>query len=318
VTGRGIQCWLQDLSSDLRLDEVLDRTIENALQACPGREFALLIMVDEQLTVVRTSGLGPGARRRLELWARTCSETLADPQAIPDLAGHEQLSTLASRLSSGALLALPLLFKGRSIGVLITLAPADSAGFAVEDRDVLEAFAEQAAVALANAHLFQTLLENATQDPLTELPNRREFERLFARELERSSRYGEIFSLAILDLDYFKRLNDTRGHAAGDNLLRQAAGTIEEACRASDVGGRLGGDEFALLLPETNQFEAAALCERLRSEIETLADVSLSWGVAEYPTHGVTASSLMRAADAAMYASKPELVGGERALTERA
>ena len=94
--------------------------------------------------------------------------------------------------------------------------------------------------------------------------------------------------------------------------MRQAADTIQEACRASDIPGRLGGDEFALLLPETNQFAAAALCERLRAEVETLADVSLSWGVAEYPTHGVTASALSRAADAAMYASKPRLLGGGR------
>jgi diguanylate cyclase (GGDEF)-like protein len=197
--------------------------------------------------------------------------------------------------------------------VLIALAPTGD-GFDDDDRELLDAFSEQAAVALANAHLFQTLLENATHDALTGLANRREFDRLLNRELERSSRYGEIFSLAVIDLDSFKELNDTRGHAAGDTLLRQAADTLQEACRASDVAGRLGGDEFALLLPQTDQFEAAALCERLRAEIETLADVSLSWGVAEYPTHGVTTATLSRAADAAMYASKPRLVGGERAL----
>src|SRR5947208_2004907 len=156
-----IPCWLQDLSSDLRLDEVLDRTIENALQACPGREFALLIFLEDSLSTVRTSGLGPGARRRIESWARGCSPALLEP--------------------------------------------------------------------------------------------------------------CEIFSLAILGIDQFKQLSDSRGHAAGDTLLRQAAHTIQEACRASDVAARLGGDEFALLLPETNQFESAALCERLRAEIETLA-----------------------------------------------
>jgi diguanylate cyclase (GGDEF)-like protein len=313
VAGQGSsQCWLQDLSSDLRLEEVLDKTIENALQALPGREFALLIMVEEQLTVVRTSGLGPGARRRLEAWARSCDATLAEPQEIDDLGEHPKLGTLAARTGQRALRAEPLLFKARSLGVLIALAPPEQP-FTDEDRELLSAFSEQAALALANAHLFQTLLENATQDSLTGLPNRREFERLFARELERSSRYGEIFSLAILDLDEFKQLNDSQGHAAGDTLLRQAADTIQEACRASDMAGRLGGDEFALLLPETNQFEGAALCERLRAEIETLADVSLSWGVAEYPTHGVGAAGLLRAADAAMYASKPQLVGGERA-----
>jgi diguanylate cyclase (GGDEF)-like protein len=183
-----------------------------------------------------------------------------------------------------------------------------------EERELLAAFSEQAAVAVANAHLFQTLIDNAAQDPLTGLPNRREFDRLLARELERASRYGDVFSITILDVDRFKQLNDTRGHAAGDTLLRRAADTIQAACRTSDVAGRLGGDEFGLLLPETRQFEAAALCERLRAQIEALADVSLSWGVAEYPTHGVTAAKLSRAADAAMYASKPRLVGGERAI----
>lgn len=311
VAGEGIQCWLQDLSSDLRLEEVLDRTIENALGACPELEFALLIVVEDELTVVRTSGLGPGARRRLEMWARGCEGLLAEPHEIHDLQSDPDLATLAARLSTGALRALPLLSKGRSLGALIALAPAGGA-FSDADRELLDAFTEQAALALANAHLFQTLIENAAHDSLTGLPNRREFDRALARQLERSTRYGEIFSLAMFDLDQFKQLNDSRGHAAGDTLLRQAAETIEEACRASDVAGRLGGDEFAILLPQTNQFEAAALCERLRAEIETLADVSISWGVAEYPTHGVTSSALSRAADAAMYASKPRLVGGER------
>ena len=316
MAGLGVQCWLQDLSSDLRLDEVLDKTIENAVRSFRGREFALLIMVEDALTTVRTSGLGPGARRRLETWARACTPALVEPMEVDDLRDHPDLSSLALRLGSGALYALPLVVKGRSLGVLVSLAP-EGDGFDYEEREVLGAFSDQAAVALANAHLFQNLLENATQDALTELPNRREFDRVLSRELERSSRYGEIFSLTIIDLDYFKELNDSRGHAAGDALLRQAADTIRAACRASDVAGRLGGDEFGLLLPETNQFEAAAMCERLRAEIETLASVSLSWGVAEYPTHGVSAATLMRAADAAMYASKPRLVGGERALGVR-
>jgi diguanylate cyclase (GGDEF)-like protein len=211
----------------------------------------------------------------------------------------------------GELHSQPLLAKGRSLGLLVTLARAVEP-LTEEDRVILRDFTEQAGVALANAHLFQHMLESATQDSLTGLANRREFDRLLARELERSARYGEIFSLAMIDLDRFKELNDTHGHAAGDALLRQAAQTIGDACRASDIAARLGGDEFVLILPETDQYEAAALCERLRAEVETLADVSLSWGVAEYPTHGNGGSQLTRAADAAMYASKPRLVGGER------
>jgi diguanylate cyclase (GGDEF)-like protein len=309
-------CWLTDLSSDLRLEEVLDRTVEHAVRSFPGREFVLLLMVEDRLTVARTSGLGPAARRHLETWARSTCETLAAPLAIDDLHDARQLTALTGRLRRGALRALPLMSKGGSLGVLIALAP-EGGQFDDDDCELLDAFAEQAAVAVANAHLFQTLLENATRDALTELPNRREFDRMLTRELERSNRYGEMFSLAMLDLDQFKQLNDSRGHQEGDRVLRQAAQTIRAACRASDLAGRLGGDEFGLLLPETNQFEAAALCERLRAAIERLGDVSLSWGVAQYPTHGVTTTALSRAADAAMYASKPRLVGGERALTAR-
>jgi diguanylate cyclase (GGDEF)-like protein len=306
-------CWLTDLASDLRLGEVLDKMIGQAVDLCPGREVALLIMGEDELTVARTSALGPGARRGLESWARSSSELLAEPLDVEDLASDPALARLGVRLGKASLLAQPLLFKGRSLGLLVVLATAD-APIEDDERELLSAFTEQAAVALANAHLFQTLLENATRDPLTDLPNRREFDRVLGRELERSGRYGEIFSLAILDLDGFKELNDSRGHAAGDLLLRLAAATIREACRAAVVAARIGGDEFAVLLPRTNQFEAAAMCERLRAEIETLAEVSLSWGVAEYPTHGVKASTLMRAADGAMYASKPKLVGGERLL----
>jgi diguanylate cyclase (GGDEF)-like protein len=316
VAAQGIQCWLTDLVSDLRLEEVLDKTIESAIAACREYEFALLIMVQNELTVVRTSGLGPGARRRLEMWARECAAAGAEPRESDDLGSDPELVGLAARLRQGALLAHPLRFKGRSLGLLIALAP-EGMQFGDDDRALLSEFCEQAGAALGNAHLFQTLLENATHDALTALPNRREFDRLLRRELGRSSRYDEMFSLAILDVDRFKELNDTHGHHAGDTLLRQTADMIQEACRASDVAARLGGDEFALLLPQTHQFAAAALCERLRAEIETLADVSLSWGVAEYPMHGVTVSALQRAADAAMYASKPRMVGGERALTQR-
>ncbi len=311
MAGQGFPCWLQDLSSDLRLEEVLDRTIENALQACPNREVALLIWAEDELSLVRAPGLRPGVKRQLEGWARGCPKALTDPFEIADLGTHAELSKLAAQVGACALRAVPLESAGRSLGILLVLA-LEGDPFDEPARELLDAFGEQASVALANAHLFQRVLESATHDALTGLPNRRAFERALASELERASRYGAMFSLAMLDLDSFKRLNDTKGHAAGDELLRRTAATLEEACRAADVAARLGGDEFGLLLPATNQFEAAALCERLRARVEKLGDVSLSWGIAEYPAHGKSSSKLTRAADAAMYASKPLLSGGER------
>jgi diguanylate cyclase (GGDEF)-like protein len=304
VATQANQCWLIDLSSDLRLEEVLDRTIEHVRAELPGYEFALLIMVEDALTVVRTSGLGPGARRRLEMWARDCEEALAEPLEIDDLRHHADLCGLATRLSQGALRALPLLFKGRSLGVLIALAP-EGGAFDDDARELLEAFTEQAAVALANAHLFQQLLENATHDALTELPNRREFDRQLTRELERSSRYGEIFSLAILDLDSFKQLNDTRGHQAGDEVLRRVAATLREQQRAYDVAARYGGEEFALIAPGLSHEHAVDAGERIRAAIAANGcDVTASIGVATFPHDADGADALVAAADAALYASK--------------
>jgi diguanylate cyclase (GGDEF)-like protein len=278
---------------------VLDRTIENAVRACPDREFALFTPIEGELTLVRTSGLDADSRRRLAIWVQLCGDALNKPLEVEHRGGM-----------GAALRSMPLV-KDRFQGVLIALA-ASAEGFGDSDREVLDAFSEQAALALSNAWLFEELLQNATHDPLTELPNRREFDRLLARELDRSRRYGSIFSLAFLDLDEFKELNDSQGHPAGDRVLRQTAEMLERTCRASDAASRLGGDEFALLLPATNQFQAAALCERLRRQIEATAGVSLSWGVAEHPIHGDTAAALTRVADAAMYVSKPRSVAGER------
>src|SRR5438045_3979140 len=99
VAGKAIQCWLTELVSDPRLEEVVDKTIESVSAACAGYEFALLIMVDDELTVARTSGLGPGARRRLELWARSSAKLLVDPLEIDDLRSHPELAGLAARLT---------------------------------------------------------------------------------------------------------------------------------------------------------------------------------------------------------------------------
>lgn len=316
----GQQCWLVDLSSDLRVDEVLDKIIENAHRALPGKDFALVV-VDEEgaASCARSSGMGPAARRRLSAWAEAAG-ALEGPQAVDDLADDSALERLAMRAHGrafGELRSRPLTWQDRKLGAFVAVAESDDR-FDSDDEDLLDDYALQAGIALSNAMLFQRLLEHATEDALTGLPNRRELDGLLRRELERSARYGEVFSLVMLDLDGFKNVNDSRGHHAGDTLLRDVAETVRETCRTADVAARFGGDEFALILPQTDQFEAAALCERLRVEVETLGKVSVSWGVAEYPTHGTRKDDLLRAADAAMYASKPKLVGGERSLARGA
>ena len=301
------QCWLIDLSSDLRLEEVLDKIIENALGALPGKDFALVLSdADGEIGAARSSGLSPAGRRLVTGWAEAAG-ALDDPQQVGDLRSVPELERLAMHAHGkgfAELASRPLRCDERGAGALVALAPADSP-LGADDAATFAAYTAQAEIALSNALLFQRLVEHATEDQLTGLPNRRQFESLLRRELERSSRYGEVFSLVMIDLDGFKSVNDTHGHGEGDSLLRSVADRLRETCRTADVAARIGGDEFALILPATDQFEAAALCERLRTKIEGLGEVSLSWGVAEYPTHGTRRAELLKAADSAMYASKP-------------
>jgi diguanylate cyclase (GGDEF)-like protein len=153
------------------------------------------------------------------------------------------------------------------------------------------------------------------------LSNRREFEENFARELERSTRTGQPLGLAVLDLDWFKEVNDLLGHVAGDRALRLLAEVLRRETRGIDTVARLGGEEFAVLAPEAGEEEVFRLAERLRREVKTaFADhakpLTVSCGVASFPATGGTSSDLIRAADRALYAAKD--LGRDRSVTYRA
>ncbi len=149
----------------------------------------------------------------------------------------------------------------------------------------------------------------AATDSLTGVVNLRYFNNLAARELARSKRYGHPFSIAYMDLDNFKEVNDVYGHAAGDELLRFIAGTIRDNIRNSDIIARVGGDEFILMLPETRDGDAVYVMEKLRSLIiEGMPDyrfpVTLSVGVITYVSQPDSVEDMIREADNLMYSVK--------------
>lgn len=174
-----------------------------------------------------------------------------------------------------------------------------------------------AAIALKNAHLVEQLQTAANTDELTSLLNRRALEERLGAELARSTRHELDTTIVLLDLDNFKLVNDSGGHAAGDELLRAVGRLLKEQCRQPDVVGRLGGDEFLVMLPMTSPREAMVLVGRVQACLLSLAPlgqghpVTVSIGVAAAPRHGTTVGSLMAAADAAMY--KAKRAGGRRA-----
>lgn len=153
--------------------------------------------------------------------------------------------------------------------------------------------------------------ERARTDDLTGLKNRRAFYELGARTLEHAQRYGHPVCVVMLDIDRFKRINDTWGHAAGDEAIKAVAQVIRQTVRATDISGRVGGEEFAVLLPESSAEEAAAQAERLRQAVAGLSlrqgadeiPITCSLGVAERDGES-SLDRLMRRADLALYEAK--------------
>ena len=165
---------------------------------------------------------------------------------------------------------------------------------------------------LTNANLYQNYkkaFKDSETDPLTKLGTRRMLDRVLKAECERNARYRNPFSIAIIDLDNFKPINDTKGHAAGDMILQMLADIIRNGIRATDVAARYGGDEFVLLMPETTLDEAMVLLERLRRQAENISyngiKITLSCGLTER-TNSTDKSieTLLKQADTALYEAK--------------
>lgn len=215
----------------------------------------------------------------------------------------------ASTANVNSLLCVPLVAKGEAIGVVNISNKKNNRLFNKQDLEFMEALANQAAIAIDNAKLY----ELATKDGLTKLYTHRHFFTLLDTELRRASRYNHVLSVIMMDIDDFKLVNDTYGHAVGDKVLREVANIIRTTVRKIDMPARYGGEEFAVILPETNGLDATVIAHRLRKKVEnleiklddgTLVKITISLGVASFPDGPDNELALMDFADKALYESK--------------
>jgi two-component system cell cycle response regulator len=305
------------LSATHDLDTLLPVVLESAMSsvgagagvvyvARPGGPLAVhaqhglrtrAIELPEQVTV------GHGILGRVAAGDLLWGEVGSTPELQP--AGQEALE--------GQLLAVPLQ-RGESVTGLIALFDPVLAGrFVNRDVDELRTLARQAAIAVENVQLHAEAKQASITDPLTGQWNVRYLSMTLNQEVERATRFDRPLSLLMLDLDHFKAVNDTYGHARGDDVLREFARRVRGQIREVDTFARYGGEEFVLVLPETSLGGALRLADRILEAMrekpfgaagEQPVDVTVSIGAAVFPVHGSTAPHLLRSADEALYGAK--------------
>ncbi|HET6370514.1 MAG TPA: diguanylate cyclase, partial [Nitrospiria bacterium] len=221
--------------------------------------------------------------------------------------------------SAGSLLGIPLVVEERAIGVVLFLS-ASQGRFTAYHQHILTLLCGHVALSIAEAQLHSQVEHLATVDGLTGTFNHRRFQERLQEEFIRTHRHPDAFSFLMIDIDHFKKVNDTYGHPAGDAVLRTIAKTLIRLVRKTDLVARYGGEEFAILLLKATSEQAERLAERIRKTIEErpipwegiTIPVTVSIGAASYPNDADNRESLILRADRALYASKN---GGRNRVT---
>ena len=236
------------------------------------------------------------------------------PKACKDERIYETLKQLTPETnyiltSDDKIGAFPLTSDGAITGCIVARSTLDK--LSKRDISYLEQLTRQSAITINRANTYSKVLQYATLDALTNLNNRRQFEVRLKQEIATTKRQKNPLCAMMVDIDFFKKVNDTYGHASGDAVLRTVASIIKEHLRESDIPSRYGGEEFAVLLPYTHIEEAKIVGERLRKAVETTPipidkkniNVTISMGLAEFSPQE-TGEDLFKRADSALYEAK--------------
>lgn len=290
------------------------RVIETSLQEIFGKTAGALAMLDASRHYMET---------RVGWGDSSCEASFALEDCWAMRQGHQHgvesrdkapLCKHFTRLPQGGHLCLPLIAQGEITGLLYLEMRAEcSHETYIEQQQLAETVGEVVKLGLSNIRLRMALLEQATHDTLTGLYNRRYLDESMPRELHRALRSKSPLCVVMIDMDFFKRINDTFGHEAGDIVLRGFGQLLGRNMRKSDIACRYGGEEFVIVMESSSLEDACQRAEQLRSQVkelklqsgsQLLGQMTISAGVAQMPEQGITADKLLQMADEALYAAK--------------
>ena len=309
------------VTSSMNISEIVESFAQELRNILDVDYTAFTLIEGEKLRILALSGKVRSVRRvgeRVPLegtatgWVAEHRESLYQS----DLERHRRFRTAEHYVKEGirSIVHLPLVVRDKVIGCLVVASCRPDA-YSSKQIQTLEHLALQIATPIENSQLYARATQRARIDELTELFNRRHFEERLEEEIARHSRYNNVLSLLMLDLDSFKAYNDIYGHPSGDRLLKQIGGVINNSIRSADQAFRYGGDEFVVILPQTNVNDAYVVAERVREHIDAEMEakgvaVTCSGGLVNYPSDGVMSAELVTAADTALYYAKR--TGGNR------
>jgi diguanylate cyclase (GGDEF)-like protein len=302
---------LQSANDEEEAFRVVARLVPALVPGASGAIFALSHKGDD---LVRRSTFGVNERAGPEHCAPGSCWALRKGQTYLVLDPGTQV--LCDHLAAPAwpYICVPLAAQGHTIGLLyLETAPEQGDARLSAALGLLPTVASEVALALGNLALRAELRAQSVRDPLTGLFNRRYLEETLAREIDRAKRKQLPLAVAMTDLDHFKRLNDTWGHEAGDQVLKFFAELLRSHFRTQDVLCRYGGEEFALVFPDCTTSQAEARAEDLLAALRdsevpygasTIREITASIGIAGFPLQGATPDALLRGADRALYEAK--------------
>ena len=314
----------EKMSSILNLEELVNFIIAKATEIIEARRGSLMLFDKNRknLKIVASKGIRKEILKSAQVklgerivgWVAKTGEPLLVLDVNKQVADRKSQEKEDKQYKSKSFLSMPLKKKKEVIGVINITDKVDVLDtiFTMDDLRFLSIIVNQAVVSIENAKLYKKIRVLAITDGLTGVFNRRYFEERLNSEINRAERYGRLLCLVMLDIDNFKRYNDTYGHLKGDFLLQEIALILKQSSRKVDIVSRYGGEEFVIIFPETDIIKAKEVAEKIRHIVQKTFSqsfpsegISISGGIASYKP-GLSGDELIRRADESLYQPKKE------------